>query len=47
MARADRVYPAYGFCRHVGYGTEEHRAAIVRHGPCPIHRMTFRPLRRD
>lgn len=45
MARADMVYPDYGFCRHMGYGTEEHRAAIVRHGPCPIHRMTFRPLR--
>lgn len=47
MARADMVYPDYGFCRHMGYGTEEHRAAIIRHGPCPIHRMTFRPLRRD
>ncbi|MBK7257389.1 MAG: ribonuclease HII [Ignavibacteriae bacterium] len=37
----DRLYPAYGFARHKGYGTAQHRAAIVAHGPCPIHRSTF------
>lgn len=37
----DRTYPAYGFARHKGYGTAAHRAAIVQHGPCPIHRLTF------
>jgi ribonuclease HII len=37
----DRVYPAYGFARHKGYGTAQHRAAILAHGPCPIHRRTF------
>ena len=37
----DRLYPAYGFARHKGYGTAQHRAAIVAHGPCPIHRRTF------
>lgn len=34
-------YPAFGFARHKGYGTEEHRLALGRHGPCVIHRMGF------
>lgn len=41
MKRYDTRYPEYGFCRHVGYGTKEHREAILQHGPCPIHRKTF------
>ena len=47
MVRADIVYSGYGFSRHMGYATVEHRAAIARLGPCPLHRMSFRPLRRD
>lgn len=38
-------YPAYGFSNNRGYGTAEHRRAIARHGPCPIHRRTFRGVR--
>lgn len=34
-------YPQYGFDVHKGYGTKAHYAALVEHGPCPIHRMTF------
>lgn len=47
MARAGLVYPAYGFDQHAGYGTALHRGAIALHGPCPLHRMSFRPLRQD
>lgn len=47
MARAGLLYPDYGFGGHAGYGTAQHRAAIAIHGPCPLHRMSFRPLRRD
>lgn len=47
MKRACARFPAYGFSRHMGYGTPEHLGAIDRHGPCPLHRMSFRPLRRD
>ncbi|WP_028750575.1 ribonuclease HII [Rhizobium leucaenae] len=47
MARAGDVFPAYGFASHVGYGTPEHRAGIEKHGPCSLHRMSFRPLRRE
>ena len=42
MDRYDRLYPEYGFGRHRGYATAEHRAAIARFGPCPLHRRGFR-----
>ena len=35
-------YPAYDFHRHKGYPTRAHKAAIQRHGPCPVHRKSFR-----
>lgn len=38
-------WPHYGFDQHKGYGTEQHVEALERHGPCPIHRMTFEPLK--
>jgi ribonuclease HII len=38
-------YPAYGFDLHMGYATAEHREAIRLHGPCPIHRRSFRGVR--
>ena len=37
-------YPDYGFEKHVGYGTAQHRAALAELGPCPEHRLSFRPL---
>jgi len=45
MVLFDRVYPGYGLARHKGYGTREHFARLVKLGPCPIHRQTFRPVR--
>ena len=47
MARADGTFPGYGFAIHAGYATEVHRKAIAALGPCPLHRMSFRPLRQD
>ena len=44
MEAYDREFPAYGFARHKGYATGEHLATLARHGPCPIHRFTFRPI---
>ena len=35
-------YPAYGFAGHKGYGSADHLAALQKHGPCPIHRRSFR-----
>jgi len=47
MRHSARLHPVYGFERHVGYGTADHRRAIADHGPCPLHRMSFSPLRSD
>lgn len=41
MAELDREYPHYGFDRHKGYGAPEHREALGRFGPSPVHRLTF------
>jgi ribonuclease HII len=41
MVEAHREFPLYGFVRHKGYATPEHREALERHGPCPLHRRTF------
>ena len=38
-------YPDFGFARHKGYPTREHRAAIGRFGCSPLHRRTFRGVR--
>jgi len=42
MAEAHLRYPQYGFAGHQGYPTRAHRQAIAAHGPCPLHRRTFR-----
>lgn len=41
MAEKALMYSHYGFERHKGYATEEHRQAITKYGPCPEHRKTF------
>ena len=45
MLEYDKLYPGYGFASHMGYGTAAHLEALQKLGPCPIHRMTFRPVR--
>ena len=42
MTELDLQFPQYGFAEHKGYGAASHRAAIKEHGPCPLHRKTFR-----
>jgi ribonuclease HII len=42
MVEADREFPRYGFGRHKGYPTEEHRSSLAKFGPCPLHRRCFR-----
>ena len=41
MYSYDELYPEYGFAKHKGYGTKQHRDALAEYGPCPIHRKTF------
>lgn len=44
-AEVHEQYPQYGFATHKGYPTAEHLEALRRHGPSPVHRMSFRPVR--
>ncbi|MGO8718688.1 MAG: ribonuclease HII [Acidobacteriaceae bacterium] len=46
MCRYHEEYPQYGLASHKGYGTEEHLRALAEHGPCPLHRTTYEPVRR-
>ncbi|NQU40253.1 MAG: ribonuclease HII [Lentisphaerae bacterium] len=45
MLALDDLYPAYGFARHKGYGSQAHMQALFEYGPTPIHRRSFRPVR--
>ena len=45
MAAYAAEYPEYGFDQHAGYGTKDHVKAIHLHGPSPIHRRTFEPVK--
>jgi ribonuclease HII len=47
MEAAGLVHPGYGFEKHAGYATVVHRRAIIELGPCSLHRMSFRPLRKN
>lgn len=41
MTELERAHPGYGFAQHKGYGTEEHREAVIRLGRCVLHREMF------
>jgi len=45
MVGMDAQHPGYEFARHKGYGTALHLAKLQAHGPCPIHRRSFLPVR--
>lgn len=45
MCTLDATFPAYGFARHMGYSTAAHLRALREHGPSPIHRRSFAPVR--
>jgi ribonuclease HII len=45
MEAFDKLYPGYGFAKHKGYATKEHFTALLKLGPCPIHRKSFEPVR--
>jgi ribonuclease HII len=41
LTEMDQSFPGYGFGQHKGYGTEEHREAVLRQGRCAQHREMF------
>ena len=47
MIELDRKYPGYGFAQHKGYPTAAHLDALKQRGPCPVHRMSYAPVRQQ
>jgi len=45
MVRAALRWPGYGFEGHKGYGAATHLDALQRLGPCPVHRLSYRPVK--
>jgi ribonuclease HII len=45
MQALHEAYPVYGFNQHMGYPTPVHLESLKLHGPCPLHRKTFGPVR--
>ncbi|MGA7621981.1 MAG: ribonuclease HII [Candidatus Acidiferrales bacterium] len=47
MQEFDDLYPQYGLAQHKGYATPEHLEALRRHGPTPLHRYSYAPVRQS
>lgn len=45
MVAADARFPGYGFAGHKGYPSPVHKAALETLGPCPIHRLSYAPVK--
>ncbi len=45
MLEAHVQFPMYAFNEHKGYGSKKHMDALIEHGPCPLHRKSFEPVR--
>jgi ribonuclease HII len=45
MNQMHTIYPEYCFSDHKGYATPDHQRLLTLHGPCPLHRRSFEPVR--
>lgn len=45
ITKMDEIYPQYGFAKHKGYPTKDHKEAVAKYGPSPIHRLTFKGVK--
>ncbi len=45
MIKLAETYPDYGFDKNFGYGTKNHIEALIKHGPTPIHRLSYKPIK--
>ncbi len=45
MVLFHETYPEYNFASNVGYGSLEHRTALEKYGPCPLHRFSYKPIK--
>ncbi|MBT7953353.1 MAG: ribonuclease HII [Gammaproteobacteria bacterium] len=46
MIKMDKIYPGYGFAKHKGYPTRQHKQALEQLGVCEIHRRSYAPVRK-
>lgn len=47
MIEQSILYPEYGFEKHKGYLTKDHLEALIKYGPCEIHRMSYKPVKEN
>jgi len=47
MIEQSILYPEYGFEKHKGYLTKDHLEALIKYGPCEIHRMSYKPIQKS
>ena len=47
MTELHEQYPVYDFIRNKGYGTKKHMLALKENGPCKVHRLSFKPIRKE
>lgn len=45
MIQLHELYPEFGFKNNKGYGTKDHLSALQKHGPCPLHRRSYAPIK--
>jgi len=45
MTALGSTFPEYGFACHKGYGTKAHKESLAKFGPCPVHRLSFGPVK--
>jgi ribonuclease HII len=45
MAEQEKIFPQFSFSQHKGYGTAQHLEELKKHGPTPLHRRSFAPVR--
>lgn len=45
MVQLHKEFPQYGFDKHKGYPTKFHKETLIKHGPCPYHRITFKGVK--
>jgi ribonuclease HII len=46
MRQYHQQYPQYGFDKNVGYGSASHQAGLEKYGVCPLHRRSYRPIKK-
>jgi len=46
MEEYEKKFPGYGFAKHAGYGTKDHQAALIKLGPCEVHRRSYSPVKK-